>query len=167
MATPDGISDRDWGKVHTLALLLVTASVTSKKKANKAYSQKLLRYLNRLEVKYGELPSILATRACYIVGNKRKETLLCRAYRLSMQRNDLLNQAEIAHSLSSLYIENLRRYREGINWLGKLKAHARKAKDKYLEQEYDRLRLEAQKIKAKSGKPASSIREHERGGVGS
>ena len=158
MSTPDGISDRDWGKVHTLALLLVKASVTSNKKANKAHTQKLLRYLKWLEAKYGELPSILATRADYIVGNKQKETLLLRAYRLSKQWNDFLNQAEIAHSLSSLYIEKLKRYREGTNWLEKLKAHARKAKEKYLEQEYDRLRLETQKTKAKSGNQASSIR---------
>ncbi len=139
MPTSDGISDHDWSKVHSLALFIVKVSLSSNRHAHKVYKEKMLRCLMSLEKKYGQLPSILATRADYTVGNKQKETLFLRAYQLSQERKDFFNQAEIAHSLAVLYIEYCRRHQEGLKWLKKLKVHIRKAKGKDLKEEYDRL----------------------------
>lgn len=105
----------------------------------------MLKYLQWLENKYGQLPSILATRADYISGNREKERLFLHAYRLSKERKDIFNQAEIAHSLADLYIEKCVWYQGGHKWLKKLKAHIRKAKSKDLQEEYDRLYSMAKK----------------------
>ena len=98
-----------------------------------------------MESKYRQLPSILATRADYISGNREKERLFLHAYRLSKERKDIFNQAEIAHSLAELYIGKCRRYEEGLKWLKRLKVHIQKAKSKDLQEEYDRLRMAARK----------------------
>jgi hypothetical protein len=152
MPTPDGISSRDWDEVHTLALLSLKASLSSNKKAEKSFTQRMLKYLRWLEDKYGQLPSILATRADYISGNRAKERLFLRAYRMSTERKDVFNQTEIAHSLAMLYIEEWRQYQEGLKWLKQLKAHIRGLKSEYLEEEYGRLYSLARKGKASRSK---------------
>jgi hypothetical protein len=53
MTTSDGISAEDWDKVHELAVEVVKSGLPSD------YRTRLLRYLDQLETKYGELPSIL------------------------------------------------------------------------------------------------------------
>jgi hypothetical protein len=60
MATFDGIGGEDRDVLHGLAVELVKAVDGDDEPACRA---KLMQYLDRLEAKYGELPSILATRA--------------------------------------------------------------------------------------------------------
>ncbi len=147
MPTPDGITDRDWDKVHTLALQVVRASVSSDVSSAKALKGKLLSYLRRLEAKYGALPSILATCADYTEDNKSKEALLLRAYSLSKRQKDEINQAEIAHSLTELYVEDLRQYRKGVKWLTQLAVHVRKSKSRFLMRESIRFRAALKSIR--------------------
>lgn len=75
MPTSDGISSEDWDKVHELAVEIVNAGDAQ----SEVHRSQLLIYLDQLEKKYGELPSILATRADYVAELKHKEALLKRA----------------------------------------------------------------------------------------
>ncbi|MGC4098202.1 MAG: hypothetical protein QM706_13890 [Nitrospira sp.] len=113
MPTPDGISSEDWDKVHELAVEIVNAGDAQ----SEVHRSQLLIYLDQLEKKYGELPSILATRADYVAGLKQKEALLKRAYMLANAFQDARNQLHIAHSLAELYIEEFQDPTEGKVWL--------------------------------------------------
>jgi hypothetical protein len=120
MPTTDGITNRDWDKVHTLALLVVKAS-GSKPSNLKAAKARLLRYLEKLESKYGELPSILATRADFITNTAESLTLLKRAYALAKKSNDKANLTYIASSIAELYVEYRCDKKHGKIWLEKLR----------------------------------------------
>jgi len=106
----------------------------------------MLKYLSSLENRYGELPSILATRADYLDDARTKEELLIRAYGLSKRRRDSLNQLEIAHSLSQLYIERFRAPRKATIWLRRLKAHLEKSGSPYQKNEYHFLKQSLRKL---------------------
>ena len=62
--TPDGISADDWDQVHELALAIVNAE---EEVEGADHRNRLLKYLRELRSKYGELPSILATEADYVL----------------------------------------------------------------------------------------------------
>ena len=69
------------------------------------YTSQLLQYLDELGAKYGALPSILATRADYLMDRTEREALLIQAYILAEALNDTLNMKETEDSLAELYIE--------------------------------------------------------------
>lgn len=92
VATPDGISTQDWDMVHELAVDIVNTNGDEQENSR----VRLLNFLDELEEKYGELPSILATRADYTADLRRKEQLLIRAYVLAGARHDSLNELELA-----------------------------------------------------------------------
>jgi hypothetical protein len=64
MATSDGMSGEDWDLVHELALEIANAEDGSPEE--ELSRNRLLRYLDELEERYGRRPSILATRADYV-----------------------------------------------------------------------------------------------------
>ncbi len=136
MATPDGIATDDWDRVHELAVDIVNANEA----AAKEYRDRLLEYLGTLEQKYGELPSILSTRADYVDDLKAKEALLIRAYIVAKNRSDYRNATYVAHSLAELYIEEFKNYSEGQRWLEDLKQHLPQVNDSLFAEEYERLR---------------------------
>jgi hypothetical protein len=136
MATPDGITTDDWDRVHELAVDIVNADETEAETCR----GRLLAYLETLEQKYGELPSILATRADYVDDPRRRETLLSRAYDLAKDRRDDRNTAYIAHSLAELYIGEFRDYWAGQRWLDELRQYLPQIDDAVFAEEYDRLR---------------------------
>jgi len=103
MATSDGISTDDWDTVHELSLKIVNAEAEAE--AN-IYTRQLLQYLDELDAKYGGLPSILATRADYLMDRTEREALLIQAYILAEALNDTLNMKETEDSLAELYIED-------------------------------------------------------------
>jgi hypothetical protein len=61
-ATSDGISPEGWSRVHELVVDLFN----SPSEARDAARNLLFRWLDELERKYGELPSIVATRAVFV-----------------------------------------------------------------------------------------------------
>lgn len=69
--------------------------------------QDLFDYVDRLEVMYGSLPSILATRADFTspAEIRNKEDLLARAYALAIERRDRFNALQIAHALADLCLD--------------------------------------------------------------
>jgi hypothetical protein len=105
-----------------------------------------LDYLYSLEEKYGELPSILATRADYTNDLSLKKRLLARAYGLAMARGDDRNALYIAHSLAELSIEEFRDAKEGCKWLDCVKQHLTQVDDSWFAGEYDRLRNALQQL---------------------
>jgi hypothetical protein len=142
MGTPDGISSDDWDFVHELAIDIVNTQGDE----CEAHKDRLLVYLKQLEEKYGELPSIIATRADYINDVRQREQLLNRAYVLAEARDDNYNKLEIAHSLAELYIEKLKDAAQGQEWLECLKQHVDRTDDSSLAEEYKRLRQAWQEL---------------------
>jgi hypothetical protein len=113
--TPDGISKADWDRVRELAVdLLDAGDEDSESRA------RLLEYLDQLEVKYGLLPSILATRADFVEDPRDAVPLLHAAYELAESRADRVNALYIAHSLAFAYINQHRDPINGGRWLGVL-----------------------------------------------
>lgn len=136
MATSDGISSEDWDMVHDLSLKIVNAEAESEEHI---YTNQLLQYLDELEVKYGVLPSILATRADYVSDTNEQSALLRQAYALAEASRDISNLKEIAHSLAELYIEDLQDPSEGQTWTERLRSHLISSPDKDFQDELNRL----------------------------
>src|SRR6266516_3862086 len=112
--TPDGIRDEDWDRVHELAVEIVNAGESEE---GDEHTAELLAYLDRLEEKYGLLPSIVATRADYVAEPRESLALLERAYELARERQDHKNMVYAASSLTSLQIEHFRNVEEAQKWL--------------------------------------------------
>ena len=145
MATSDGITSEDWDPVHDFALDIVNGDGDECETLKCA----LLTYLDSLQIKYGELPSILATRADYVNNLEQKEQLLSRAYVLAEARQDIRNQFEIAHSLAELYIDDFEDPTAGSKWLGRLRRHSEDTGDASRRAEYERLRKQVRRLQTK------------------
>jgi hypothetical protein len=140
MTTTDGITTEDWDRVTELAL---EVSNQFNSPEYERCRQDLFNYLDRLEVKYGALPSILATRADFTSGDDTgaKEELLVRAYALAIERRDRKNALAIAHSLADLYLDSLRDSVEGGRWLNCFGAQLYEdPDDAWWSKEYERLK---------------------------
>jgi hypothetical protein len=121
MTTSDGISSEDWDLLRELAVEVVNAEPGEDEELCR---RRLLDYLDGLESKYGPLPSILATRADYLVDDvPGRVTLLSRAYALAAEAGDARNQLHIASSLAAIYIEEVENAAEGGKWLARAKEH--------------------------------------------
>jgi hypothetical protein len=117
--TPDGISQADWDPVHELALAVVNAGDDQ---AARTFKRQLLQYLDDLQTRYGELPSILATRADYVDDFALAERLLVRAYDLAVSRADGRNALYAASSLADLYAVDRPDRAQAMQWLSKARA---------------------------------------------
>jgi len=138
--TPDGISSDDWDRVRVLAAEVVNLSGADRYEASDRVARELVELLVGLENKYGPLPSLLATRADYVEATTERERLLVAAYREAERRADLRNQAWIAHSLASHYVEAGLDDEEGERWLLIAEKHLRAFPDEDVEDDLDRLR---------------------------
>jgi len=83
----------------------------------------LLNYLDELTAKYGELPSLLATRADYVEDPAESERLLLRAFEAATRIVDTLNLREIALSLADLYTTLRPRRVAARVWLDRARAY--------------------------------------------
>jgi hypothetical protein len=115
--TTDGISAEDWDQVHDLACQIVNTSSRGDDESSSKYTEHLLSLLDELQTKYGELPSLFATRADYIDDISERLRLLGRAYDLADTHQDRSNQVLIAFSLAQIYIEELTDPENGGAWL--------------------------------------------------
>lgn len=138
MTTPDGISTEDWDVVHELTVDLVNAEEGEDEEQCR---HRLLEYLDELEDKYGPRPSILATRADFIVDDMPgRLDLFNRAYALAAEAGDARNQLQVASSLAELYIEELRDIDAGSIWLSRAKDHVESVGNEVDWREYERVR---------------------------
>lgn len=143
-ATPDGILRRDWDRVHELAVEIVNASCGDDEETGDRMTADLLQLLDDLEVAYGPLPSLLATRADYVEDIQRKGQLLHAAYDLAVERRDERNVLWIASSLAALYVEEIGDREQGMKWLAALEQHLATCPDENEGQELERLRTKAE-----------------------
>jgi hypothetical protein len=118
--TSDGIAASDWDRVHDLALLIVN---TADQPEEISHRRALLEYLDELTTKYGELPSLLATRADYVDDPAEAERLQLRACALATRIGDARNVCEISLSLADLYVTERPRPVAAKVWLEKARAH--------------------------------------------
>jgi hypothetical protein len=155
MATPDGISTDDWDVVHELAVALVNAADPQE---NARCRERLFEYLDQLEQRYGQTPSILATRADFVDGDDDsvREPLYNRAYELATVRSDWTNALLVAHSLAELYIEDRHDVVNGRLWLARLKEHLAQVDDPDTAQGYGRLVHDLMKLDGISGTDVGS-----------
>lgn len=123
--TSDGISTKDWDRVKERAAKIATAVCSDKSAQAKKETTALLVLLDQLQKRYGELPSILATRADYVTGATKSLGLLKKAYALAEKTNDKTNLTYIASSLAELYVVDRRDKKNGKLWLAKLRTGLR------------------------------------------
>jgi hypothetical protein len=121
--TPDGIDTADWDQVHELAVEIVNASAEGDDAASDSASIRLRELLDQLQQKYGPLPSLLATRADYAERPADREYWLLAAYTEAAKLGDKRNQALVAESLASFYIEEQPDQEQGKRWLAVLASH--------------------------------------------
>jgi hypothetical protein len=140
MATPDGISTRDWDQVQAIALDLLDAILRQDDASQEEHRARLLREIDRLEGKYGERPSLLATRADFTEDPAVAEPLLLRAYALAEGRDDARNALYVSHSLAGLYVEDLRDAARGRLWTKRLGKWSSRCDDGWFAEEHARLR---------------------------
>jgi hypothetical protein len=143
--TSDGISDEDWAVVRKLAVDVVNAETHERVAIARS---RLLTFLDRLEAKYGTLPSILATRADYVDDPVVKESLFTDAYAIAEGLGDRRNGLHIAHSLAEHYIDGRCDLVKGEVWLQRLKAHLNESHDDDYADEYERLRTKVDQSQA-------------------
>jgi hypothetical protein len=134
--TSDGISAEDWDRVHELALEIVNSDDDEQEGESR---RQLFAYLDDLTRKYGELPSICATRADYVDQPSESERLLLQAFDLAIGRSDAPNTSSRALSLASLYARGLPDVIAAERWLEIARAHLN-AKDESDMWEYNQIR---------------------------
>jgi hypothetical protein len=115
--TSDGIADEDRSRVHDAALEVVSKTDPDDLEA----TRHLLDVLDELEVRYGRLPGLVATRADYVGDEGEREALYLEAFDLALARSDVKNLSFIAHSLAQLYIEERRDVLFGRQWLAEFR----------------------------------------------
>lgn len=137
MPTTDGISDEEWDVVKDFAAKI--ANLATQDKNDQSTVNKLLKYLDKLEGKYGRLPSILATKADYV---NNSIDLLKEAYKKACLSNDAFNKTMIAESLAESYLEDLHDKKNSSYWLKILKENLEEYEDSDLKQSYKDLKTQ-------------------------
>ena len=116
--TADGILSEEWEIVASISASIANNVVGSNnEKIGDALVKTLFCYLDFLELKYGKIASLLATRADYVDDVLKKESLLCRAYIDAEDKNDFRNKTFISSSLSELYVDEIADFNSGKRWL--------------------------------------------------
>lgn len=128
--TSDGISDADWSCVEESAEDIVAARMDGADHGLLVANMHSL--LDRLKVKYGRLPSILATEADYVENSQYELSLLKEAYLSACEIGDTKNIAFIAASLSEYYLEGLIDIKKAGFWKIKLEKALEDFSDSYL-----------------------------------
>lgn len=138
--TSDGISTKDWDRVKERAAKIATAVCSNKSAQAKKETKALLALLDQLQKRYGELPSVLATRADYVTSASESLGLLKKAYAIAEKANDKANLTYITSSLAELYVVDRRDKKNGKRWLAKLRACLKRHFDKHEFNVYKTLR---------------------------
>ncbi len=130
MGTSDGITELDWSCVEECAEDIATASADGLDCG--LLISNMHKSLDRLIIKYGRLPSILATEADYVEDQQLEVSLLKEAYISACEIKDEKNIAFIAASLAEFYLERMVDINKADFWRLKLKDALRVFSDSYL-----------------------------------
>jgi hypothetical protein len=118
--TSDGITTKDWNRVGVLAADIANARCADDDQAAEQRTKKILLLLEKLERKYGRLPSILATRADYTADVVGQARLLREAWTAAKRLGDHKNITLITSSLAELFVEERHDTRQGSVWVKRL-----------------------------------------------
>jgi hypothetical protein len=152
--TSDGISTEDWEVVKDFAAKIATAACADDNAKSQRLTEDLLRYLERLETKYGKRPSIIATKADYTTDLNQRVQLLKQAYALAKQSDDKVNMTLTASSLAQLFVEEALDVPSAESWLALLSDALGDSWDDLEHQELLRLQRELENLKRRA-KPNS------------
>ena len=152
--TADGISTEDWEVVKDFAAKIANAVCAEDNANSQRLTEDLLRYLERLETKYGRLPSIIATKADYTTELNQRVQLLKQAYALAKQSNDKVNMTLTASSLAQLFVEETLDVSSAQAWLALLSNALGDNWDDLEHQEFLKLQGELESLKRRA-KPSS------------
>lgn len=130
MTTTDGIQDNDWEEVMSLAAAV--ANQTGLSLDAGLERKRLMRTLDRLEQKYGRLPSILSTKADYVDDANISLSLLKEAYVTADESSDLKNKVIIGSSIAEIYLDSFDNKSRAGFWVKTLKRDL----EKYSDDEY-------------------------------
>jgi hypothetical protein len=145
--TSDGISTEDWEVVQDYAAKIANAACADDEAASDVFTEKLSRYLECLEVKYGKRASILATRADYTTDLSQRLHLLQEAYELARQSNDKKNLTLTASSLAQLFAEEVADVSSADKWLAALADALGEKWDDLEYQEFQKLSAQVERLK--------------------
>lgn len=135
MTTSDEIQHSDWEEVMSLAAAV--ANQTGMNIDASLERKRLLRYLDKLEQKYGRLPSILSTRADYIDDTNISLSLLKEAYVSADEISDLKNKVIISSSIAEIYLDFFNNKSRAAFWVKTLKQNLEKyPNDEYFNEVY-------------------------------
>ena len=152
--TSDGIETKEWEVVQDYAAKIANAVCADEDHSAEEQTQALLTYLDCLETKYGKLPSILATRADYVIEAEKRVLLLDEAYSIAKLRTDTANMRLIAASLAQHFIEEAGDARQGQLWLA---CFADAIGNKWDDVEYADFRALSQRLEQLGKKGRNSI----------
>ena len=130
MVTSDGIEGDDWEEIVTLSAAV--ANQASIGLDSGLETKRLMRALDKLEKKYGRLPSILSTRADYVDDADVSISLLKEAYVTADENSDVKNKVFISSSLAEMYLDTFENKQLASFWVETLK----KDLEKYPDDEY-------------------------------
>ncbi len=136
--TSDGISKSDWDPIHELAADLVNATLAGDPFLMETHHKQLFDALDLLELKYGSLPSLLATKGDFCDEPLEAIGYLESAYAVAVQIRDEKNQLMISESLAQRYFES-HRLQECVRFIGICKGLLEKYPDEHLASEIEAL----------------------------
>ncbi len=125
---------KEWDKVTILAEKIVCAA---NKELELVARRKLLRYIRKLVLLYGEDADLLATAADFYSYNSPAVKLLEKAYLFALKVHDWKNLTLISGSITSrlLSMRNMN-FEEGARWLKIFKRNLKKYSDQEVLDEY-------------------------------
>src|SRR6266853_5733168 len=148
--TTDGISTEDWEVVKDFAAKIATAACADDNANSQRLTEELSRYLERLETKYGKLPSIIATKADYTADLNQRVELLKQAYALAKQSDDKVNMTLTASSLAQLFVEEALDIPSAESWLALLSDALGDTWDDLEHQEFLKLQRKFENLKQRA-----------------
>jgi len=148
MCTNKSLSPEERDEIHELILDAVNASANDEDST--PINDRLLYKLDRLRLKYGELPEILATRADSIESIDERLRLYKRAVELAQKKLDIASLTQSAESITIIYIDELSDYNNGLHWLNQLKKFITLHGDDYTCDKLSNLKANLNRLKIKS-----------------
>lgn len=100
--TPDGIPTREWDRVHELAVDVANASMQDDAVLSEAKTQEMICYLRELQVRHGDLPSVLGTLADYTDDDVERYDLYARGIAEAQRLGDGKNLEILLESILEL-----------------------------------------------------------------
>jgi hypothetical protein len=100
--TPDGIPGHEWDRVHEFAVEVANASMQGDVVLSEAKTQEMICYLRELQVRYGDLPSVLGTLADYTDDDVERYDLYARGIAEAQRLGDCKSLKILLESILEL-----------------------------------------------------------------